>query len=72
MVCYFLNVKRIVSKKDKVFFIMQVADLSGIVSELFVSEDIFKIASNFLPFDRIVLNISLSSGRVNVESIEKN
>lgn len=72
MVCYFLNVKRIVSKKDKVFFIMQVADLNGTVSELFVSEDIFKIASNFLPFDRIVLNISLSSGRVNVESIEKN
>lgn len=72
MVCYFLNVKRIVSKKDKVFFIMQVADLNGTVSELFVSEDIFKVASNFLPFDRIVLNISLSSGRVNVESIEKN
>lgn len=72
MVCYFLNVKRIVSKKDKVFFIMQVADLNGTVSEFFVSEDIFKIVSNFLPFDRIVLNISLSSGRVNVESIEKN
>lgn len=72
MICYFLNIKRIVSKKDKVFFIMQVADLSGTVSELFVSEDIFKIASSFLPFDRIVLNISLSSGRVNVESIEKN
>lgn len=72
MICYFLNIKRIVSKKDKVFFIMQVADLSGTVSEFFVSEDIFKIASSFLPFDRIVLNISLSSGRVNVESIEKN
>lgn len=72
MTCYFLNIKRIVSKKDKVYFIMQVADLSGTVSEFFVSEDIFKIASSFLPFDRIVLNISLSSGRVNVESIEKN
>lgn len=72
MVCYFLNVKRIVSKKDKVFFIMQVADLTGVVSELFVSEDIFAITSTLCPFDRIVLNISLSSGRINVESIEKN
>lgn len=71
MVCYFLNSKRIVSKKDKVFFIMQVADLNGIVSEIFISEGIFKITSNLLPFDRIVLNISLSSGRINVESIEK-
>lgn len=72
MVCYFLNAKRVVSKKDKVFFIMQVADLTGVVSELFVSEDIFAITSTLRPFDRIVLNISLSSGRINVESIEKN
>lgn len=71
MKCYFLNVRRFVSKAGKDCCLLTVTDSSGQVSEFFISPDLFEqLDGNYRPFNFIDVEISVSRGRVSVFNVE--
>lgn len=71
MKCYFLNVRRFVSKAGKDCSMLTVADLDGQVSEFFIPPALFEqLDANVRPFDFVDVELSVSRGRVSVHSVE--
>lgn len=71
MKCYFLNVRRFVSKAGKDCCMLTVADLDGQVSEFFIAPTLFEqLDASLRPFDFIDVELSVSRGRVSVHAVE--
>lgn len=71
MKCYFLNVRRFVSKAGKDCCILTVADPDGQISEFFITPRIFEqLDSDARPFDFVDVELSVSRGRISVHSVE--
>lgn len=71
MLCYFLNIRKFVSKAGHDCFIFTIASPEGDVSEFFVSEDIYIEASNSLAaFDYIEVSLTANRGRFSITGFE--
>lgn len=71
MKCYFLNVRRFVSKAGKDCCMLTVADLDGQVNEFFITSVLFEqLDAGVRPFDFVDVELSVSRGRVSVHAVE--
>lgn len=60
---YFLNARTFMSKAGKSCFMITIANHDGEVSEFFVSEELFNVASkSFNPFDYVSVEVTFSRG----------
>lgn len=71
MFCYFLNVRKFVSKAGKECCIFTIASPEGDVSEFFVSDEVYSAAVEKLsPFDNIELTLTANRGKFSVSGFE--
>lgn len=71
MLCYFLNVRKFISKSGKDCYMLTVASTDGDVSDFFISDIVYGLASeSFSPFEYVELSLTASRGRFTVSGIE--
>lgn len=70
MKCYFLNVRKFISKSGTDCHMLTVADANGEVSDFFITAQQFSDFSDFVPFDFCELTLSVKRNRISVVSLE--
>lgn len=72
MLCYFLNVRKFISKSGKDCYMLTVASPDGDVSDFFISDTVYGLASEtFAPFEYVELSLTASRGKFTVSGIER-
>lgn len=72
MLCYFLNVRKFISRSGKDCYMLTVASPEGDVSEFFITDTVYGMASEtFAPFEYVQLSLTASRGRFTVAGIER-
>lgn len=72
MFCFFLNVRKFISKLGKDCYILTVASVDGEVSDFFINDTLYGMASEtFAPFEYVELALTASRGRFTVTGIDR-
>lgn len=72
MLCYFLSVRKFISKSGKDCYMLTVASPDGDVSDFFITDVVYAMASEtFAPFEYVELSLTASRGRFTVSGIER-